>query len=298
MKLLIGNYRDILNECIIATGKCKSKNIFIVKHRDRAYYPRIEIIRDEVMADDVLIERVYIYDIETGWAEGVCYNSKTKEYIAIFNTALAVEHDEKEKKTVSKSQIKSIDGETILSLLALGDYDSICENLKSEDTLYVRGHTFVVSSNGKANKFEQSAEEECFEDTIDLEKISVRTNHGYFGNSGYIIGNSYASSKLRKTGMEKLLKDKNNQTIIEILNNMKQKEYEYDSEYNLNRDCELLKTTGQLGVDLTKGIFYYDNLNNKSEIIHILDRRKSEEKPNIKIDLLNYPLDNLEWVDL
>jgi hypothetical protein len=59
------------------------------------------------------IEIAYIYDLDTGWAEGL------NEFgIGIINTALMVGHDEKEKTIVSKTGKKSADGKKIIKALS------------------------------------------------------------------------------------------------------------------------------------------------------------------------------------
>jgi len=308
-----------LNECIIASSKCKD-GIFIVKNRDRAYYGRVELIHDIV--DDV--ERLYYVDIDTGYMEGMYYNSKTEETGGILNTALSVDSDEKEKKKVIATQKRSVEGQKVLAMLTLGDYTKIIEAFK--ETLTISGHTFIVASSPtigeQGNKFEairlkniDEAENEednylIEEGGIDFNLVSVRTNHAdkllnrkdnedYEFNIGYTVGENYLSSSIRKTQVEDLLvseEERLSYSVQDILDKLKIKNYEYDSPLNMHRDCFKaseegnnvgLRTIGQIGLDISKGILIYDTLHGKSQILYTSNKLPKEYKAVLKLKVKN-----------
>jgi len=314
-----------IRECIITTGRCKNDHIFIVKNRDRAYYPRGTIIHDYTKND---VERVLLLDLETAWNEGLIYNHKTKTTISIFNTALSVQDDENMKKLVSKNKTRSPDGVNIDFLLSLGDYDTIKENILNKKHA-ITGHTFLVeltdTNEARAHKFEiiaietkESKEKDdenreydllIKDGEINLNELAVRTNHAYLlkdtfdddGNPidvGYTTSDDYLSSLQRKLTVETKLADetlRKTYDIQKVMDILKQKDYNFDSPLNTNRDLYKddgegnnigLRTTGQLAVDLTTKTFYYDNMFNKSEILMVLNKMPDNIKPKLKVVLL------------
>lgn len=90
----------------------------------------------------------------------------------------------------------------------------------------------------------------------DIEMVYI-----YDTDAGYTEGDEYLSSKLRKTQAEKISNDLG---IKGILAHLKKKNYKQDSNLNMNRDTDNMKTTGQIAYDLTNLIFYYDGMNGKS----------------------------------
>jgi len=309
-----------LEECIIATGKCKDDHVFLVKNRDRAYFPRCSIIHDYVNNS---VERVMFLDLETAYNEGIYYNHETGNVGCLMNTTLSVQEDEKMKKLVSKSKTRCLDGIKVDVLLSYGDFDRIADGLLSDkDT--IAGHTFLLElqKDGtlKSKKFEIiiKNEEEGNEEIkdvkiesgdINMEELAVRTNHSYLlkdvkdreGNIidvGYTISDDYLSSVMRKINTEVELADektRHSYTIEEILHILKKKKEKFDSPNNTNRDLYKddgegnnigLRTTGQIGIDLTTKTFYYDNIYNKSEILMVLNKMPKEITPIISIKLL------------
>jgi|WetSurMetagenome_2_1015567.scaffolds.fasta_scaffold16698_2 hypothetical protein len=310
-----------LEECIIATGKCKDDHVFLVKNRDRAYCPRGSIIHDFVNNS---VERVMFLDLETAYNEGIYYNHTTGTVGCLMNTALSVQEDEEMKKLVSKNKTRSPDGINIDTLLSYGDFDKIEEAILSKKCT-ITGHTFLleIQKDGtlKSKKFEIIIikDEEDIEDEskdiriesgdINMEELAVRTNHAYLLKNikdkednivdvGYTISDDYLSSLMRKINTEVELADeeiRHKYTIEEILHVLKKKKEKFDSPNNTNRDLYKddgkgnnigLRTTGQIGIDLTTKTFYYDNMYNKSEVLMVLNKMPKETTPIISIKLL------------
>jgi hypothetical protein len=324
-RIKAGAKLHLMNECIIVAGRCKDDHVFLTKNRDRSYFPRGSIVHDFV---NLKVERIMFFDIETAWGEGLIYNHETGVTIGLENTALSISDDENMKKIVSKNKTRSPDGINIDYLLSLGDYDKITEAILNKDHA-ITGHTFLVeiSKEGKirSHKFEvitlvskdtkdlpedeQELELVIAEGDINIEELAVRTNHAYLlkntvdkeGNPvdvGYTISDDYLSSLQRKITAETKLADESirkTYDIKKIMDVLKQKDYEFDSPLNTNRDLYKaneeganigLRTTGQIGLDLTAKTFYYDNVFKKSEIIMVLNKMPKDVKPKLKVLLL------------
>ena len=93
----------MINECVIAHGIFDDK-IILAKNRDRTYKASVRIVREIIKG----VEMVYILDDDTDWAEGM-----NEHGIAIVNSALMVNADEKEKKLAKAKGKPSEDGAKI-----------------------------------------------------------------------------------------------------------------------------------------------------------------------------------------
>lgn len=266
-----------MNECIIVASKFKNNAVIIAKNRDRMYVPEIKIVHKIKNG----VEIAFIYDINTGWAEGL------NEYgIGILNTALMVGHDEKEQKIVKKTGIKSKDGKKIIKALSYDNIENVLDSIVhygDKEDVGVKGHTFVISSSGEGYAVEVTSKHEAEVKSLDMSQINVRTNHGfYYTDAGYTDGDDYLSSKMRKAQAEKIPQDIGAKGI---LNYLKKQNYKKDSNLNMNRDTNKMKTTGQILLDLTNLILYYDSINGKSDFIKIDNQLPDNYKPKIKIKL-------------
>ena len=112
------NKKSTLKECIIAHTVLNGK-VLLAKNRDRAYTAKVTIVR-ELIGD---VELVYILDKDTDWSEGM-----NNQGLAIINSALMVNADEKEKKLIKKKGKPSEDGLKIRKALS---YKNPSESLKS-----------------------------------------------------------------------------------------------------------------------------------------------------------------------
>lgn len=319
-----------LQECIIVTSKynCdetgEGGNLFQVKHRDRMYTPQLLVIHDNVNN----IERLYYSDTVSTFAEGIAYNHNTSCIVGLQNTSLQVAEDEKADKIASKGKVDSVtakDGEKMLSILALGDFDKIVEAFKDK-SMCVSGHTVITEHNFETGedrakafeiaslKIDNSDDLEVIIKEVDLNlnKVYVRTNHKYLiddSRVGYDSGVDAQSSITRKIKTEELFvkeEDRMNLTPEEIMKKMAHKPFEYDSPLNPQRDLvdvdeetgenKGMRTTAQIFYDLTNYTMIIDPLNGKSNILFTLNKMTKEIKPKLKLIIVGQP-DNMEQID-
>lgn len=227
----------MLTECIAAASTIHN-NVILAKNRDRAYKPELEIVRR--LVDDV--EVALFHDVTTGWIEGI------NEFgIGLINTALLVGHDEKEKQIISKTGKKSKDGPRVLA--ALGK-KSLKDAVKIAATFDggIKGHTFVVNPT-QGFVIENTSKHEFNIEPLDMEHVTVRTNHGHlYTDAGYTEGIKYLSSKIRKISAEKELSHVND--YHDIARAMREPLYPKHSMLNMARDTEKMFTSSQLVLNL------------------------------------------------
>jgi len=319
-----------LQECIIVTSKygCEldgsGGKLFQVKHRDRMYLPSLVIIHDNIEH----VERLYYSDTDSTFAEGLSYNHNTKCIIGIQNTSLMVDEDEKSDKIASKGKKDSVtskDGEKMLEILSLGDFDEIIKKMKDE-SMTISGHTVITEHNFKTNtdravafeiaslKIEDSDQHEVIMQHIDLnlDKVYVRTNHKYLikdSRVGYDSGIDVQSSITRKIKAEELFVKKEDRAVLKpetIMSKLAHKPFEYDSPLNPQRDLididpetgenKGMRTTAQIFYDLLNYKMIIDPLNGKSNILFTLNKCTDDIKPKLKLSVIGKP-DNMEIID-
>jgi len=259
-----------LNECIIVAKKV-SDAIIMVKNRDRAYKPELEIVHEIVDG----VEIAYLRDMVTDWSEGL------NEYgIGILNTALMVGFDENEKKIVKKGGKKSKDGN--ISRITLTK-KTIGEALRTMVTMGLRGHTFI-SDPQKMVTIEMTSKHNPKMDVRDLTSDNyVRTNHGnHYHDAGYTDGDDFLSSKMRMIGAEKIANDA--QQAMDILNGLKKQMYDKDSILNMRRDTDKMSTSSQLMLNLTNRELTLHYFKSKVEKFNgVVNRLPEDYTPKIKI---------------
>ncbi len=320
-----------LNECIIVTSRygCDENgnggSLFQVKHRDRMYTPNLTIHHDNIGK----IERLYYNDTDSTFVEGISYNHDTKCIIGIQNTSLMVDEDEKSDKIALKGKAESItakDGEKMLAILSLGNFDDIIEKFKDESQC-ISGHTVITEYNFATKKDralafeiaslniegEEDKKEIIIKDVeLNLQKVYVRTNHKYLiddSRVGYSSGVDAQSSITRKIKSEELFvqeKDRSDLKPELIMKKLAHKPFEYDSPLNPQRDLididdetgenKGMRTTAQIFYDLTKYTMIIDPLNGKSNILFTLNKVTDEIKPKLKLVIVGQP-DNMEKID-
>lgn len=258
--------------CIIVSANINN-NHYLAKNRDRAYKPTISIIH--TLVNDV--EIAFLYDYETGWAEGM------NEFgIGIVNSALSVGFDEIEKKIVKKKGTKSKDGIKIIKALTYNNIQDSIYSLKTFKT-GVKGHTFISD---KTNRYliESTSKHNPISKKIKTKnEYLIRTNHGIiYQNAGYQQGNNYKSSIIRKISTEKILMQIDKPE--DILTGMRKKFYSFSSNLNMNRDSKL-STTSQMLLgcnDLTfKLVILKNDIN---EFKGIINKLPLNYIPKIKIN--------------
>lgn len=271
-----------LKECIVVAGKFNKGNVIISKNRDRPYLPRLQIVHR--LLD--LIEIVYLEDLNTGWVEGM-----NEYHIGIINSALLVDHDEKENKIAKATGKKSEDRKRILRALTFTSIEDSVNSVAYYDG-GVRGHSFVCN-HIKMYHVECTGRHDPIIREIKDDQIKVQTNHGFtYPDVGYQFGIKYLSSKLRKSTIENLLKG--DETAETILDTMTYSDYDIDF-LNPMRRSRGMFTTSQVAMDLRDLKFYFRGVKNKHTFEGINNKIPKDHDPKIKIIVLKeYDIDSVK----
>ena len=147
-----------INECLIVNMTING-NLVLLKYRDRAYIPKIKLVRELINN----IEVVYIHDEDTDWSEGI------NEYgLALVNATLQGEADEKAKKKTKKDGKPSKDGFKVRTALGYKKLSEMIESVinftgfstgdgtRSGKPTGLNGNTFI-SSPSKTYAIEMSS---------------------------------------------------------------------------------------------------------------------------------------------
>lgn len=186
----------IKEACIVASGAWGGHRA-LLKNRDRNYNPSLKIVHRILNGVEVL----YVYDEETGWAEGL-----NEHGVGIVNAALMVGRDEAEKKLVKSVGKKSKDGERIIEALGKKTLRAVLESLKSFKG-GIKGHT-LVSNPRRSVSLEMTSKHEAVVKELVQDRIHVRTNHGFdYEDAGYTEGDRYVSSIARREKAKDVLDD-------------------------------------------------------------------------------------------
>jgi len=180
-------YEELINECTSVATSIDGK-LVLCKNRDRAYYPKLKIIRELING----IECVYMYDDDTDYSEGI-----NEKGIGILNTTLTGKKDEKEggcKHKVGRKINK--DGYKIRTALGHSDINKIIEILDIFDR-GLGGHT-TVGFDGGIITIEKLAFGNPIINKHDINEVIVRANHGIgYPDQGYQFGKDRESSLSR-----------------------------------------------------------------------------------------------------
>lgn len=258
--------------CIIVNKKFENSN-FLIKNRDRAYKPSLEIVHEIVNG----VEIAYLRDTITDWSEGL------NEYgIGIVNTALMVGFDESEKKIVKKRGKPSKDGKRIREVLSKKTTKEVVET-----ALYynggIKGHTFIGTPK-KTLTIERTSKHKAKLKVHSNEDI-VRTNHGHFyPDAGYTKGNDYLSSKIRKTLAEKIAKTVS--TPYDLMVGMRKTNYKPKSNLNMWRNTNKMFSSSQICLNLTNKVLKVILREEKIEsYLGINNKLPKGYTPRIKIEV-------------
>lgn len=263
--------KTLINECIIVHKKIRGTTV-LVKNRDRAYKPVLEVVHE--IRDGV--EMVYLRDVITDWSEGM------NQYgIGIVNTALMVGYDENEKKIVKKTGKPSKDGKKIREALS----QSNIKDALHMTTKYmggVNGHTFISTPN-KMISVEKTSKHKARFEIHEKNSPTVRTNHGHiYYDAGYTDGDNYLSSKIRKISAEKV--SMNIESPTEILLQLRKDFYDTDSNLNMRRKTDKMSTSSQLMLNLTDKVFELHYFKDKVERFDgITNKLPDGYTPKIKV---------------
>jgi len=274
----------MINECIIAHTVIGDK-VILAKNRDRAYDAKVKIVRELINN----VEMVYIVDDETDWSEGM--NSMG---VAIINSALMVNADEKEKKIAKKKGKPSEDGKKIRRALMFKKpseaiYSVMNYSGDDKGEVGVKGHTFIATKK-HTYSIEMTTEHKPVIKKLDRKQNHVRTNHGYdYTDSGYTSGASAKSSKLRwKYAQDMLSSVKKPMDVLNGLSSthaddMRNNPYRDVDKVKSPTDKDILSTTGQILMNVTDLEFVLRMDKEHSHYLGIDDRTPEAYEPKIKI---------------
>lgn len=222
--------------CVIALTHLGDRKV-LFKNRDRNYVPRFKIIHTKA---DNGTEILYFQDSISGWVEGI------NEYgICITNSALAVNHDEKEGKKRLPGDRNRFSRDAWRFLEAL-KCKSLLEAL-NKITNYrqgVRGHTIVTDQKNTFVVEMTSQHQAKVEEIVD--KNFVRTNHGArHPDAGYTHGESLESSRQRQDKAQKVLESKIRYPMDIVKKLYRQRMEDIDSPFNVVRRADMF-TSNQL----------------------------------------------------
>lgn len=258
--------------CVIVNKKFDNAN-YLIKNRDRAYKPSLEIVHELVNG----VEIAYLRDTITDWSEGI------NEYgIGLVNTALMVGYDENEKKIVKKAGKPSKDGRRIREVLSKKTIKEVVETALNFDG-GIKGHTFIGTPDKTLTIERTSKHKEKLK--VYSEGELVRTNHGFFyPTAGYTKGNNYLSSKIRKTLAEKLLKTIS--TPYDLMVGMRKTHYKPNSNLNMWRNTSKMFSSSQICLNLTEKTLKVVLREGKVEkFLGINNKLPKNYTPKIKIEV-------------
>lgn len=271
----------LLRECIVVGGYASGGNV-LGKTRDRNYRPHIEIIRDLTFD---LTEVVYLHDIHTNYMEGM-----NSHGIGIVNSALLVVADEKAGSDKKKKKGISNDGPRIIRALTFKTLSETIKSLITFDT-GLKGHTLVGDANTLYSIEMTSKHNPIIKRLNPGSGFSVRTNHGLaHPNAGYSPKGDqlpdYLSSKIRKASAEmELVKAKDYE---DIMPKIAQQHFEKDSNYNMLRKTDNMKSTSQMLMHLDKLEFLCYIFSGQCKFGGVIDKTPDTYKPKIKISIMSY----------
>jgi len=240
--------------CVIASLYLENQSM-LVKNRDRKYKASIKVIHELIDG----VETLYIYDLDTGWAEGL------NEYgIGITNATLMVNQDEREGLIIKKRKnTVSYDGDKIRKALSLNNIESVVNYLtdyKNRKPQHngLKGITLVANTEIKY-VIEGTTKHSPLVVEVPKEELIVRTNHGiYYPGAGYNTGLKKQSSVSRLEISERELKKVDK--VSKVLNTLSN-QYVKDNFLNpYRRESEhQIFTTGQILTNLSTLTLQYNS---------------------------------------
>ena len=273
-----------INECLIVNMTING-NLVLLKNRDRAYIPKIKLVR-ELIND---IEVVYIHDEDTDWSEGI------NEYgLALVNATLQGEADEKAKKKTKKDGKPSKDGFKVRTALGYKKLSEMIESVinftgfstgdgtRSGKPTGLNGHTFI-SSPTKTYAIEMSSDKPPIIRKLNPKNIDIRTNHGInYPELGYTNNDDdELSSKSRYGIAQKELQGVNDiNTAFSRLANHYDKIPDKLSPYRRNFK---LFTGSQMGMNMKNKSVHLKYDPKMSNFFGIEDRTPNDYQPKIKV---------------
>lgn len=262
---------NVLNECT-SVGICIDGNIVLAKNRDRAYYPKIKLVREIING----LETAYMYDEDTDYSEGM-----NEAHIGIVNTTLQGKKDEKELDKHRKLNKLNADGAKIRKALGYADIHKMVKSLDLYDR-GLGGHTTIAYPEGFIS-IEKLKYGKPKVTTFNKTGVIVRTNHGIsYPDQGYQFGIDRESSLSRAFFANKEARAaKNSEDLLIKLRNHHEDVPGYLEPYRTNYK---VWTSSQILLDVTqlKMIFVIDE---NANFTGIENRLPNGYKPKIKIEV-------------
>lgn len=269
-------HESLMRECIVVGGKASGGHV-LGKTRDRNYIPRLQVIRD-ITKDG--LEIVYIHDLDTGYAEGM-----NSEGIGVVNAALLIGEDEK----AVKGKISSNDGPRLYRALQQTTLRNAIQSLVSwKDG--IKGHTLVGSPKSLYSIELTSKNNPVIKKLNTKTGFDVRTNHGEdHKDAGYTPERrpeDYLSSKVRKATAEMELA--NVQDHEEMMPALAQQNFKKDSNYNMKRTTNKMRSTNQVMMHLDDLEFLCYLFPEECKFKGVIDKTPDGYEPKIKIKVIEY----------
>ena len=287
--------------CVIIYVKINGKQ-FLVKHRDRAYNPKINIIHEIIDGMEV----VYMHDLISGWKEGI-----NDLGVALVNSALShddphdkediIHHTDHNTKQNIKQNIKQ--NNPIYNVLVDKKFEQKLYNCLNHDNCskITKGHNLIVTKNNifHLEKYTNKFNNEFFLNKLNDDQTIVLTNHSIYNNGGYKIGRTAVSSFLRKEIVEHEILHNNIHTIDDLLNIMNTNYVNIDPRFHPYRDgiiskqfckynnSKFISTTSQIVFNITDKIFnYYSDIHHIQDIKYI-NKLPNNYQPKIQVNIYN-----------
>ena len=262
---------SIINECT-SVGISINGKIVLAKNRDRAYYPKIKIVREIING----LEVAYMYDEDTDYSEGL-----NEAHIGIVNTTLQGKKDEKEVKTNHRLKRLSADGHKMRKALGYSNVKKVVKSLDLFDR-GLGGHTTIAHENGFI-----SIEKLHFGKPVikqyDTNGVIVRANHGVaYPDQGYQFGKDRESSLSRVHYATK--EARLSETPEDLLVKLRKHHYDVHGYLEPYRTNYKVWTSSQILLNITdlQMIFIVDE---NADFIGIEDRLPKGYKPKIDIKI-------------
>lgn len=250
--------------CVIAAIPSEN-GVYLLKNRDRNYNPNLCLVQFDM--DD--IQTIALIDEVTQWLEGM-----NEAGIAIVNSALMVNHDEKEKKKSTSGQ-KSEDGARILKALQYVTLDEAVQSLLTYRD-GIKGHTLVTDGTTLYH-IESTSEHAPHVQKLNPSELHVFTNHGiHHKDAGYTEGVDKKSSHLRLQNAKKALSSCSEPH--DMIHKLCHRYHDQNSPHNPVRDTEDMRTSSQLIFHPFSKSTWVHLMEDKVESFKIKDIRKSPSK--------------------
>jgi len=285
----------LLQECVVA-GVRLSDGVVLAKNRDRGYDAKMEIVHE--VLDNV--EIVYWRDVDTDWSEGM------NEFgIAIVNSSLMVNDDEKEADKVEKKREEKTDNKEkgknpkhatdgakirqVLTQKNIRDAIKVLISTRGDGSSEFKGVSgqSLVSDGKDIYVVEHSSVDAPIIRKLKKDrKVVVRTNHGiYHKHLGYQSGPKLKSSESRMNLAKDHLQDaKRDQDVLDLMKK-KYKDNPFLNPYRTDNKFHM-QTVGQIMMNCdTKTVtIRMDKEHGELETVENLLPKGYEPKIKVKIE--------------